>query len=498
MKATLFFYAKLVLLIISSSISVLMNSLYAQNCSNPVDSIYSLTTNGELHSVNILNGGYSATLGGSAVLNAVNSNALGFSSANGRFYFFNRTANGDSIEFASYYPLTKTKVLLAKPPAPMTAASSDKVRSGTVNNSGTGYYTILTTSPTTSATLYYYNVVANTWTIITQHFKNASTGASLDSQFHYLNSGDMTFDGTGNLWILASKNPKYALYKVNNPVLTGYVDTLSVNVVLSTRLMPHTSSSASFTGIAFNKAGDLFLGTGSYSSSAVGTMLTGATYTDYNILYRLRTISPLIIDSISKLPNSYADDFTTCFFPYYVLENSFLNFDVTSDGDNVNLNWDILENGDERGYIIESGTDQSDMKSIGFVPKKSSGAKGEAFYSFKQYGLSAGVHYFRVKKVDFTSKQQNSDIKQLEIKTGNTFSLSPNPSGNYISLNLKSTSTGLFLKLYDLSGKLMLTKSITSSNQIIDISSLGKGIYFAQLVSAYDGGIIKSLKLVKL
>lgn len=281
-------------------------------------------------------------------------------------------------------------------------------------------------------------------------------------------------------------------------MLTGYIDTLSVNVVLSTRLMPHTSSAASFTGIAFNKAGDLFLGTGSYFSSPVGTILSGATYTDYNILYRMRTLSPLVIDSIAKLSNSYADDFTTCFFPYYVLENSFLDFNVFSVDDNVKLTWHVIENGDEQGYIIESGFNSSDLKSIGYIPKKSNGAKGENVYSFTQYGIATGVHYFRVKKVDFTSKQQNSDIKRLEIKSENAIGLSPNPSGNFITLNFKSTSAGLLLKLYDLSGKLLLTQSIGSTSQIIDISSLGKGVYFAQLVSANDERIIKSLKFVKL
>src|SRR4029079_2057574 len=125
-------------------------------------------------------------------------------------------------------PITRTKVVLAKPPSPM--IKTDKVRTGAVTKDGTGYYTLTTTSPSTSATFYYYSIGANTWKVIAQAFKDTVGGASLDNSFHTLNSGDMTFDGSGNLWIICSKNPQYALYKVTAPVTTNTVPKLAVSV----------------------------------------------------------------------------------------------------------------------------------------------------------------------------------------------------------------------------------------------------------------------------
>src|SRR4029079_15885702 len=70
-------------------------SMNAQLCTNPTDSIYGMTTNGQFHSINVNTGQASAgMLGGDTVQNAVNSNGLGFSSVTGKFYFFNRCNTG--------------------------------------------------------------------------------------------------------------------------------------------------------------------------------------------------------------------------------------------------------------------------------------------------------------------------------------------------------------------------------------------------------------------
>lgn len=442
-------------------------------CSNPKDSIYSLTTNGQLRSLNVNNGATSGILG-AAVTNAVNSNALGFSSTTGKFYFFNRCGNGDFIEFVSYDPLTNTKQVLASPPAPLTA--SDKMRSGTVNNAGTGYYTLLTSSPATAATLYYYNIGTGTWTTITQAFKDASTGSSLDSMFHFLNSGDMTFDGAGNLWIICSKNPKYALYKVPAPVTTTPVAALSATVVLATRNMPISNSVASFTGIAFNSQGKLFMTTGSNSGQPVGTALPG---TNYNILYRMSTVSPLVIDSITSLPNSYGDDLTTCIYPAGVLSSNFTSFTASLQKNAVQLSWKVNESDEVMGYNIEYSADGKHWQVIGYKER----GPGNSFqpYNFSDASHVQGRNYFRIVQITKTGKNSTSEIRVIDKDSVGNITIGPNPASNVLYLYNKENNCNLLAKVFNVNGQLIYSRVIAPEQQSINISSLPKGQFILKL-----------------
>lgn len=462
-------------------LSLFTGSLKAQLCTNSLDSVYSLTTNGQFHSLNINNGSPSVgILGGVAVTNAFNANGVGFSSVTGKFYFFNHCADSPNPnEFVSYDPVTKTKVVLANPPAPMTNASTDKIRSGTVNNTGTGYYSILTSSPGTAATFYYYNIGTNTWKIIAQAFKDTATGLSMDSMFHNLNSGDMTFDGSGNLWIICSKNPKYALYKVAAPVTTNLVPKLAVTVMIPTRDMPITTSVASITGVAFNSAGKLFFTTGSNSALGAGVSTVG---TNYNILYRMRSISPLLIDSISNLPNSYGDDMTSCTYPPSVLAIPFINFAATVRDNAVKLSWTVNEEDDVTGYDIEFSKDAEHWQTIGHAEKYSNGS-GPKTYSHIHTDYSKGKNYYRIVQ-QFQSKAKSiSEIRLIDIGNISKIYIGPNPATDVIYLYNKDNNSPLVAKVFDNSGKLVYSTVVAPAQQSINIGHLPAGNFVLKLVS---------------
>jgi hypothetical protein len=77
-----------------------------------------------------------------------------------------------------------------------------------------------------------------------------------------------------------------------------------------------------------------------------------------------------------------------------------------------------------------------------------------------------------------------------ELNNSINFSVYPNPATNTLTINgLSTTATA---EIYDLSGKLLLTKQL-SVNQI-DISTLAKGLYFIKL-NTEEGSVVK--KFVK-
>ncbi len=474
MKLLTLLLRKSVVITVFLCLSLFATSIKAQLCKNPKDSVYTLTTSGELRSLNINNGTTSGILGGTAVSNALNSNGLGFSSLTGKFYFFNHCGNSDYIEFVSYDPITKTKQVLSNPPAPMTTA--DKIRSGTVNNAGTGYYTILTKSSPLSATLYYYDIGSSTWKIITQAFKDAATSNSLDSMFQKLNSGDMTFDGGGNLWIICSKSPKYALYKVPAPVTTTAVATLALTVVIPTRDMPRASSAASFTGVAFNSQGTLFMTTGSNSGLAVGASTPA---TDYNILYKMTSATPLVIDSITTLPNSYGDDMTSCTYPLGVLNSRFSSFIALVQKNAVQLSWKVNESEEVNGYNVEYSADAEHWQTIGYKNKES--GSGLRTYQFAEANHVQGRNYFRIVQITATGKENISEIRMLDTRSIGKISIGPNPVNDVIYLYNKGNSSSLVAKIFDCNGRLIYSTIIAPEQQSINVNSLPKGQFILNL-----------------
>src|SRR5881275_3031236 len=90
-----------------------------QLCGDNVNTVYGLTTAGELYPVNI-NTGTVGTLVENltdGVNPASNSNAIGYNSVSGKFYYFYRcaAATAPNIEFVSYNPATNSLQVLAAP-----------------------------------------------------------------------------------------------------------------------------------------------------------------------------------------------------------------------------------------------------------------------------------------------------------------------------------------------------------------------------------------------
>src|SRR3979411_2337134 len=91
----------------------IMTTIKAQLCINSKDSVYGLTTTGQLVAVSLLNGG-GYTIGSPAA-GAVNSNAVGFSAITGLFYFFNKNGAAPQ-QFVSYNPVNSALTPLAASP----------------------------------------------------------------------------------------------------------------------------------------------------------------------------------------------------------------------------------------------------------------------------------------------------------------------------------------------------------------------------------------------
>jgi hypothetical protein len=98
-------------------------------------------------------------------------------------------------------------------------------------------------------------------------------------------------------------------------------------------------------------------------------------------------------------------------------------------------------------------------------------------YSFIHNYPANGVNNYRIIQVDLDGKRSISKIVSIKIQSISYLNISPNPVVSN-TLNVRTNET-LNIEIVDVSGKLMITtKTLVPGLNSIDISKIGKGIYF--------------------
>lgn len=463
-------YLKKHWLVIYTTLMLLpVSALQAQICQNPTDTIYGLSTTGVIYPINVNNVTIGANLDS---LNdgwlAQNSNGIGFSTMNGRFYYFERSTTTISPlnprqRFVYYDPATATVLARATPPFP----NANKARSGCVNTAGNGYYTIDPASSAGVPMLYYFDVLANTWDTITTVFVTPSA-VNVSSTFSGLNSGDMAFDGAGNLWILCSSTSKYGLYRINAPVPTTTVASVTVTQIVDPNTATPTAGK-SITGLAFNAAGVMYLSTGSGD----------------NKLYKMTSpSSPLTL--VGTLPkDDVASDLTSCSYPLTVLPvSAWLGFDAVLKKE-VELNWTCAEDAAVTGYRVEYSADGEHWKTVAILAKNNfyDGVSSTYHYTDGQY--ATGNNFYRIAQVSADGKAGFSFIKVINTSTDRKIYIGPNPARDILYVYNYNNSTNKYLaQVFDPAGRLVYYTTLQQAQQAIDVSDLQKGSYVLKLTAS--------------
>lgn len=442
----------------------LASKMQAQICTNPTDTLYSMTTAGILYPLNVV-----SALNGTGVTTsatAVSSNGLGYSLLDGKFYFFNKTGTGaaPSPQFASYDIATSILSVLPTPPASI--LNTQKVRSGCVNHLGSGYYTI---NPSSSGgatpALYYYNIATTSWTTITTSFLSPSS-VSLNATFNSLNSGDMAFDGGGNLWILCSNTSNYALFKIAAPVPTTAVASITAQQIIASTPVPGT---AAFTGIAFNSVGTLYLTTGNPD----------------NKLYKLPSIAAGMT-LVGSITTDIGADLTSCSYPLSVLASAPMTKFRAVLKDGVNLDWDAAEDDQTLGYKVEFSMDATHWTTLAFINAQLSLTGSTVSYSYTHRQYIAGNNFYRIVQTSINGQEAFSAVKLINTKGNRSIIVGPNPAKDLIYIYNKGNSTKYLAQIFDRAGRLVYSAGINPSEGFVNIAGLQKGSYILKLSSPAD------------
>ena len=473
-------------LVFISLVLTSITEIHAQLCQNSLDSVYGLNSitgsgSGQILGVNVVNAG--TALIGSPATSSANANALGYSKATNLFYFFNQTGGG-ATEFVSFNPLTGIKLPLAIPSSPaFPTAVAGKIRSGTVNVAGNAYYTIFpgaTTAmgfPVTGPAFYYYNIPGNNWVRITQSFKDIS--GNTVNEIKNLNSGDMAFDGFGRLWMVCSSNTNYALYRINGPLPTTAVASITVDTIIASKPTP---AGVSITGIAFNYSGDLFLTTG--SGGGAGN----------NILYKMTMVaSPLT--TIGTLPNGAGDDLASCIHPFVILPVTYFQFNLSFNNNAVKLLWKTDEANDVLGYDIEYSNNAIQWEKIAFAVKN--GVPESKLNVYFHYNYQSGNNYYRIAQLSNSGEKRYSAVQRVVVNSNDKVNISINPANNTLTISGKYLLSNYIVQVFDNTGRLIFSGIPEKISQAIDISNLQKGMYFVRLLTSTQKYNSETYKFMK-
>lgn len=453
-------------------------TLCAQICSDNLNTVYGLSTTGQISPINVntaVNGGPVAA-SGTATTSA---NGMGYSNLNGKFYFFliSGTGAAPSPQFQSYDPGTATFTTLAA--APATLLNNQKIRTGCVNNAGTYYYTINPkNNGTTTPSLYCYNIALNSWTTITTSFLNPAA-VSQNTNFNSLNSGDMTFDGSGNLWILLSSTSNYSLYKIAAPVPTTV--TASVTVQQIVPVTPVPVAGFAITGVAFNSAGTLFLSTGAGD----------------NKLYKMTTPSSGLLFIGTMPTDDVAGDLTTCSAPLWVLPTAaFISFNAELQQGDTRLSWTAAEDESITGYNIEYSGDGVHWSVIGVTGRKYAAGYTTSSYNYIHH-LTLSGGFYRIVQISAGGKETISVNKWVTGNSKPWIAIGPNPVKEILYLfNLPGNNNKYRAQVFDLSGKTVYTAIIKDNQPSLNISGLMRGSYTLRL-SDRDNQTICAQQFIK-
>jgi hypothetical protein len=142
------------------------------------------------------------------------------------------------------------------------------------------------------------------------------------------------------------------------------------------------------------------------------------------------------------------------------------------------LQWQTASEVNTSHFIVEHSLD-----GIAFTPIGTTAAAGIS-NSLKNYGLThptpkVGYNYYRLKSIDKDARFSYSQIIKLDLANRGDLIVYPNPANDYITVEHPISSEGANIKLYDMSGKLLLVTKVekNTSQSKVKVISLPRGSY---------------------
>lgn len=149
----------------------------------------------------------------------------------------------------------------------------------------------------------------------------------------------------------------------------------------------------------------------------------------------------------------------------------------------VQLKWQTASEESNCGFDVQRSSNGKDFYTIGTVAGAGTSAIAHA-YSYTDASPLTGASYYRLQQNDCNGKSNFSSLITIRYEPGN-FTIYPNPVSSTITIS-RNKSGNATATIYDLAGRLLFTKKITSATESIAASQLLPGTYIIKV--AGDNG----------
>lgn len=159
------------------------------------------------------------------------------------------------------------------------------------------------------------------------------------------------------------------------------------------------------------------------------------------------------------------------------------SFTVQSIYEKVQLTWKTEAEWNSKGYDIEQATDDQNWQKIGFVESKPQ-SRNTKTYQFLDESPYSGRNYYRLKQINRDGTVEYSDVQILDVWSDTSeWSIFPNPvKGKQVSLFVKDEDfVSGQCSIFDLTGRLVLRKTINHQSTTISTNELATGVYSIML-----------------
>lgn len=189
--------------------------------------------------------------------------------------------------------------------------------------------------------------------------------------------------------------------------------------------------------------------------------------------------------------------------PLTVLPVNITTFIASLQTESVLLNWTTATEVNTDHFGIERSVDGAHFENVGNVSAtgNSSSAQNYQYNDYNALHIGSSVLYYRLKTIDRDGKYTYSSILKVQLRgSGFTYTLSPNPVRNQLTVSFSTSNTNkAVLKITDGNGKAVYEKSMQSLQagsvqQNINVAGFASGIYYVQIIT--DSGT-KTLRFVK-
>jgi pimeloyl-ACP methyl ester carboxylesterase len=241
----------------------------------------------------------------------------------------------------------------------------------------------------------------------------------------------------------------------------------------------------------------------SFDSTGLGTLSGGALLSNYALLidndgdgnYKTGVLSAFYATSATgkkimfegaTLPNNAVFTIITVRSPNATLPATWLGFNVVAKNNNALLNWQTSEEINVDHYVIEHSLTGTGYIAVG--AKAANNNTGVNSYTFTHGPLTAGIHYYRIRRIDKDGQSEYSVVKTVNItSTAVSMEIRPNPvvGSNLVLAISTQQNTVAAIHIMSVDGKTMLQQNTNLQQGIntinLNVSNMPSGIYLVQL-----------------